>query len=757
VVSAAVAVLLGWLTFPGSYEAPSTGLDPSWIIGLNIFSRSGIRFGRDVIFTYGPLGYIVRPLDVSNHLLLGNLARVGLHLALFATVGYLLWRRHRLSSILLFLALLPLTVAVGREFDYEILGVACLVLAVAVTCRIGWPLVPVAVVLATVPMMKFGTGLCAVATLSWAVVLWLRGGGSWRWPAAAAAAFALVSCALARYFFGDVQGTFRFLRRSAEIASGYNDAMVVIGAPGQVQGAVAVVLLVLVALALMPRRSSAGMAVLLQLIVLAYAFKHSFVRQDSHAVIILAVLIWLGCVAVLLSGSRREQGLSLLIVAATLIVLVSTSSSADVRQRREGLGDVLSGGHGSRNISSLVRFRVVRDELRSRGASALSGDVLPSEWVDLVGRRPVMVLPWEIAVCLANGLNCQPIPTLQLYSTYTRGLDRWSAARIRETKPEFVVLGLASLDDRNMLWDCPETWMAILEGYAVLRTESTKGLLLLQRRVSPRRWREVPLAEVKASSRSWLTIPERTGPVRVSILSRERPSGTLRRLLFRPAPAVLEVSTMSGETRAYRLVLNTAEDGLLIDAMPQTIEDLAKLFDCCAVPERVRAVRLAGPGLAALDPDIRVVWSSLQTDRGLEVRPALALPHAVEVSGEPMLAIDRVNGTLMSSSKKVPIDSGAEAILTVSGWAVDPQARAPAAAVILRVDGGRQEFRAEYGSLREDVARHFGIPGYARSGFRSSIALDQIGTGEHRLQISVVSNDGRTSQLSSQTIQLDVR
>src|SRR5215468_1836408 len=85
----ALLMLVGWFTFPGNDAVAKTGLDPSWVIGLNLFAHDGFRFGRDVIFTYGPLGWVVRPLEVGAHLLIGNWVRVALHLLLLGTALWL--------------------------------------------------------------------------------------------------------------------------------------------------------------------------------------------------------------------------------------------------------------------------------------------------------------------------------------------------------------------------------------------------------------------------------------------------------------------------------------------------------------------------------------------------------------------------------------------------------------------------------------------------------------------------------------------
>ena len=42
---------------------PSSGLDPSWRMALGYLFEHGMQFGHDVVFTYGPLGFVVLTCD----------------------------------------------------------------------------------------------------------------------------------------------------------------------------------------------------------------------------------------------------------------------------------------------------------------------------------------------------------------------------------------------------------------------------------------------------------------------------------------------------------------------------------------------------------------------------------------------------------------------------------------------------------------------------------------------------------------------
>src|SRR5580704_7569408 len=74
-----------------------TGLDASWAYGINLAHAQNLIFGRDVVFTFGPLGYLFYPIPG----LAGSWAALGFAWAIYALFLFglfLIWRSlgHRL-------------------------------------------------------------------------------------------------------------------------------------------------------------------------------------------------------------------------------------------------------------------------------------------------------------------------------------------------------------------------------------------------------------------------------------------------------------------------------------------------------------------------------------------------------------------------------------------------------------------------------------------------------------------------------------
>lgn len=75
------------------------------------------------------------------------------------------------------------------------------------------------------------------------------------------------------------------------------------------------------------------------------------------------------------------------------------------------------------------------------------------------------------------------------------------------------------------------------------------------------------------------------------------------------------------------------------------------------------------------------------------------------------------------------------------GWAVDQQAKLPAKAVVVEIDH-RAVALADYGDLRPDVAKYFGVPAYANSGFHGTVDVSGLARGLYELELAVVNNAG---------------
>src|SRR5580693_4453453 len=96
-----LVLVVAWLALVALPAIPpdmTGGLDPGWVIGLNMAHAQGLLHGKDIVWTYGPLGYLLYP-DASGHDLYRVLGyRLGVYLLWCAALLRLCFVESRLKE-----------------------------------------------------------------------------------------------------------------------------------------------------------------------------------------------------------------------------------------------------------------------------------------------------------------------------------------------------------------------------------------------------------------------------------------------------------------------------------------------------------------------------------------------------------------------------------------------------------------------------------------------------------------------------------
>jgi hypothetical protein len=118
-----------------------------------------------------------------------------------------------------------------------------------------------------------------------------------------------------------------------------------------------------------------------------------------------------------------------------------------------------------------------------------------------------------------------------------------------------------------------------------------------------------------------------------------------------------------------------------------------------------------------------------------------------------LLSIDRL-GSRADSPLSQPVEVSVGGALVVAGWAVDPQATAPAEGVEVVINN--KAYVAHYGLDRPDVAQAYQTAAYFGSGFLYSAAAKAFGTGTHSLTIRAIAK-GRHAYYESTPVMFVIR
>jgi hypothetical protein len=733
------ALVLGYLlvmAFPGEYCPMRTGLDASWRYGLNQLARLPYRFGRDVVFTYGPLGYLLWPLDVGSNLADGLALRLILHAALIVLVGIAAQRIGRALPALLFvLSLAP----VLDVYEYLPLVVLALGLWLAVECGSAALLAGSALLTVALAMMKLTLGVGGLLMFAVASTLWAARArrGALRPLCIGWSALGLALALATRRYFGSLAELGTWVRLSLEMMRGYNATQGLDGAMSTVLiavGCLSAFGLFLLAALRGRWRSRAAAALLLPGLLVAW--KHGFVRQDGHEYYFFAFSTAAFGLLALAAARGRELAAAAAGMALAMLGVFSTPSFNLAAALHRYLGK-----RGSDQWAAARDWDGTRRALRQASEEALTVERLPPAERALIGATAVDT-PMEISLCAANDLAWHPMPTLQEYSNYTPALDRFSAAHYASADaPELILFDVASADGRNPVLNAPATWRAILANYAPI---AGSPHVLLRRRSTRSAEHLTPLGRQQVQVGRWVALPEAPRYLLGAIDLEPGLLGRLKQALLRTSPIELELAYADGRRARFRLAPPTAADGLLLSAVPADAADLIALAEGRS-PPRVMAMRLSGPGALDLPPTVWVTWS--RWDDGppavRDERPALPL-HLALIDRPPGfdLFIDRVNGQRLHGAEVDPIDAG-EPILSVEGWALDPVTRGAAGGVAVELDGERR-VAGLYGLARPDVGAHFGRPELSAVGWSIGVPLSTLRRGRHRMAVLVAAADRRS-------------
>jgi hypothetical protein len=564
----AVAAIGSWSV---SFIVPAAGLDPSWWAALYMGASRGLHHGTDMVFTYGPLGFLRLPWYFDSGLaLLAFAYQAVLHLALGASLVWAL-RRTLGPAVALVLATAILLAAPALDVSLTLAAVWCLValapdappramglvvvgggLLGAVETLVEWRSGPVILAMCTITLLASDhrrRDLLAFAGISVTAFLaswWAAGQGLGNLP--------------------------EFVHNGMQVVSGYGEAMgTQASSPLTLPATVALATLLVLAAGAGADSRGRRVASAAVTAVAAFAlYKEANVRADiNHAQIFFATAG--GIVAALAFGGRR----SVVLVAVLALVCVNLAVDHRIGLPTSAFDPVAH----TRNAVTQVRIAFDpsrRDRGLFGGAIGLATAYrLPPATMALLRGRTVHVAPWEAGVAWVAGLRWDPLPVFQDYSAYTSKLDALNADALsspaaperilRENVPAIDPTQTGQdIDQRFPGWDPPTQMRAMLCHYDTLQTTADWQVLARagSRCGAPRR-----IASIAATSGQVVRIPP-AAPGTV-VFARLHGAGVeglerVRALLYRARSRFVVVNG----GRAYRLVPGTAEDGLLMSSGP---------------------------------------------------------------------------------------------------------------------------------------------------------------------------------------------
>jgi|GEM_PF-3094653 len=738
------------------------GPDPSMFVALHMAARDGLQFGRDVIFTYGPLGYLTFAVYVDDTLWIQSvLYQLTAHALLFSSLFLLL--RRRTVGWWQILAVGAVTSIFLQAIGGWLIDLKLLV-ALLVFCQLRleseqdgpgslWREGALGA-LAAVPLyIKFSGGVTAILIVGMFFAL-LIARRRFLGAAAVLVAYTATAATLGLLLVGSFDGIRAFLDQSLEIASTYVDAVALEGPAWQVSLGI---ISGAIYLSLFDRarregdRTGSGFLLLASGLCLA-AFKHGFVRQDAHVAGFFA--IWMMVAALFLvvavpdwrsSSSKMASRFALGLAGVTAAMVFLNSSDFFFHRIFTSMPVDF------RNIPRFVKF-VTQDrpvflaadeqERRALMRDALSkvpDSNLGPETLDRIGTGTIDIFPWDVAIAERFGLRWRPRPMFQSYSAFSDRIDDGNAEHfIGPAAPDYVLYGHRSVDGRCPTFDEPRTFRTLLTGYRALARD--EAFVLMEKIPDSKPPPERPIGTVDASLGEDVAVPRSTsGYVFARIHVDYSWLGRLIRIVYKPPPVFIRLSSRDMAIK-YRLVPSTAKNGLFVSRYVLGPRDLLDVWNG-ELGQNLDAISIVTDAPAFFADELSVEFFEIPFPVREQPNWKVACSGTDEIIRGGEHAIGVLQGDHIANwTQPVVLDRSEP--LVISGWAIDERGGALAGNVFVLVDGALLA-PTDYERYREDVAAHFENDAYTYSGWSANLDLEELDEGLHKLTLRIISQDGK--------------
>jgi hypothetical protein len=427
---------------------------------LHMAAHQGRNFGSDLVYTYGPLGFLAVPnLFYRDTGTLAFVTSAGMYVAVLSLIAARLTRTVGVAATAS-LTLLAATVGLRSLRLPELTEAAALLLSAPLVLG-GELTVPLAVGLAALAgfslLGKLSTGVLVLALVVIAIVCGVAGLGAPRRRPVAGAALAagvltfLGLWILARQNLGDLPA---YAGNGFQILAGYADAEAIEQAGRGWEYGAALVGSIVAAFAVgkavrgLPRASLIGAPLLFA--VFGYIeFRHGFVRHAGHSLLFFAPAM------AAMAALVPRAGLALPLAAAVVfgIGAMSMHDKADIFRLStsptvDAVQTLRSGSRGS----------TAREFARAQARQQFA---IPPGILARLRGATVHVDPFNAGVAWAYPeVVWRPAPSFQTITTYTAKLDRDNADFLDSSRaPRFVLRhrSIAMPERRNPRFDSP-TW-----------------------------------------------------------------------------------------------------------------------------------------------------------------------------------------------------------------------------------------------------------------------------------------------------------
>lgn len=573
------------LLLPISPAMPGYGLDMSWKMALNESVAHHMRFGTDIIFTFGPYASLYTHLYHPKLFLFTILGSLSLASSfVMALLLIIPWQKFhgRLSVLMVPFVILVLFFPLKDGFFLLYPWVYLIFYIVYVNSEIRKNNIPVWIWQIIRFGLIFNLALISLIKGTFAIACWIsitltcfyalsrkrfRDGGF------LIGSYLCCLCLLWKLAGQQLFDLPVFFIAIKEVVAGYSDAMSISGVQSEIiiYGLLSASTFATIQTLRIQTKSRlfifAGIGMALFLF-----FKAGFVRHDGHAMIAASGLLGIVFLIYILRGSIATLVLLFLAAGFYADIIWHYTKIAPLALGKEFVSRVAAVPEASTNLlwhyaALNKQYKTALDNIRREGP-------LPG----VTGTADI--ISYGQGRLVAAGIQYRPRPVIQSYSAYTPYLMKKNADFLKGSKaPDNIFFAVEPIDGRLPALEDGELWLVLIDRYEFVaqRGDIAHFRLRSSSFVVPANAMTKDLGGAVTKLGGKVVLPQAPFPLWVEIKVQSTWLGHIRNAFFKLPELEIVITTTDGAKHPYRYIASMGESGFLLSPLIKSSDDFVVL------------------------------------------------------------------------------------------------------------------------------------------------------------------------------------
>ncbi len=604
----ALIVIQFFLIIPNIvYKVGGFNLDPSWRYFLNIANSLNLKYGTDIYFTYGPLGYICYLMNLNNSSTywfgIGIWGIIFIiHIILLIWL-YKLYLENKLSLTAIALSVL---VYVTTMFESERDNYQLYLLLLSVVIYFlgnSKSIIITNLLLSLMFFCKFSTFTSGVAFITIFIILRFFFDKDKKCILLMLPSLIIAPISYLVYN-PSLKGLYEYVTGILRISSGWmktqqwDDAITNQEYRYLLIIVLLYIMLIIISLLVDYHKSTILISCSVSLF---FAYKYSV---TAHGI---AMGIWLVSMlfsVVVLSIDFRAM-YSLIktkkkyafYYAASIIGCLSIASLLCINLHNNWgqIKDSLK--------NKVITFATLKDS--SLLPELYDNTYIPPNILETIGNDTVTTYPWEVGYkAVYTNLNMVYSPSIQNCNEFIPWLDQKVADYFySEQAPRYIILEDETIYFHIKYIDNPLTWEAIKDRYNVIITQ--EGFCLLERQDNIIKKELTLIRSELYSTNDSIKCPENADYVKIHLSYSFY--GEIKDFLWRTGMTYMNINYKDGSSCSGVIIVPNMTSGFSLDYVPQNLEDVSLVLNTEDYT-KISSIQFSGIGLDALEKNVEVEW-----------------------------------------------------------------------------------------------------------------------------------------------------